>query len=347
MEMSRGYFAWVDKRVSAFDDVPMSVISFQQWPLWRRMVVWPDEQTSARVEKWRHLMGSLAFGKPVKTAFPGIKRPGIFMSSLVMWDHFVLRDSRWRNDGKFNGWSYRGDGVERVVLLNPNGAPTCSSVVDDFCCDITDIGGIFNSKSRDRYFDSVNSFGRDFAEFKCTAVTENGLSEMLNHSEVRVTKKQHSDGFFLPMWDARLFLSNGGGSHHLAGAAYIAQALNKRVPVFGKLRIEWLNDDWWQWVLMRYRIAFVPSGSMLNIHDLAWLTGACYENSLPWGVCEGSLLLLPGESPFADVLLDGLAGHGIQEITTLMHSILEAQLQNLQVLKQRWPNELAGVDLKE
>ena len=68
------------------------------------------------------------------------------------------------------------------------------------------------------------------------------LQENLDHDEIRIIHHPNSDNFSKHLWDGRVFLQNGGGSHHFAAARYIAKRLNKPVPLTGSLYVYGLNE---------------------------------------------------------------------------------------------------------
>src|SRR5690606_26581148 len=69
------------------------------------------------------------------------------------------------------------------------------------------------------------------------------LAANLAHDEIRIIHREDpSDYFRTYTWDGRLFLINGGGSHHFAAAKYIAKRLHIEVPITGKLLVKSINN---------------------------------------------------------------------------------------------------------
>lgn len=99
-------------------------------------------------------------------------------------------------------------------------------------------------KSELRDFTSTDAMVERNSRDMIDAITEAKLAENLAHTEIRIIHAPSGGGdhFERNAWDAgRLFLINGGGSHHFAAAKYIAARLQRSVPLRGRLNSYSLN----------------------------------------------------------------------------------------------------------
>jgi hypothetical protein len=114
---------------------------------------------------------------------------------------------------------------------------------DSWTCDITDVHGFQNSKSNLRDFVSTDDMVESNSPDLIDEITPERLSKNLSHREIRIIHSPGTDYFARHLWDGRLFLMNGGGSHHFAAAKYIASRLGRPVPMRGTLRTYSLNEN--------------------------------------------------------------------------------------------------------
>ncbi|MGP8437915.1 DUF6685 family protein [Paraburkholderia fungorum] len=199
-----------------------------------------------------------------------VRGPGIWGTSLRRAD--FLRDY---NDKALavEGLLLTSGGLSGQRLTCPAGSIACARTVDGFEFDITDVDGISNSKSAGRSFNSVDEFGLDFSTYKKCPVDETGLIRMLDHYEVRIARPRTTDRLGMRLWDGRLFLYNAGGSHHFAGAAYIAGQLRRRVPLRAGLEVIELREDVIDWLLSGYFYPSPENRKSLSIPCLARFSG--------------------------------------------------------------------------
>lgn len=319
-----------------FSDVPFKVLASDTWPFWRRLTMCPDSQTRSRIQAWRELAHHAPIATPAPTPnLHGSRRPGIFDGSMVYWDHLVGHGGRGTT---FQGLVRSGEHAKRVSITNPHGPLIVTGTVNEFNCDITDVEGISSSKSSELHFDSVDEFGRYYRDYHGAALTPDGLEHMLSHGEVRIIHSPGADTFRIAMWDGRLFLANHGGSHHFAGAAHIAKAIGKAVPLSARVHIHWLNEPAWEWLLAGYR--FIHSSATprrWSRMDVAKLAGECYAIELPPRFDGGELVLVPCSTPALSPLIDVLAQHGAADVTSELRTLLQAQATARQSLALRWP----------
>lgn len=111
-------------------------------------------------------------------------------------------------------------------------------------CDIQDIHGLSDSKSNLWEFSSLNELVETNSKEMINEITVAKLQKNLAHDQIRIINAKHTnDHFVRHQWDGRLFLVNGGGSHHLAAARYIASKLNIKVPLHAGLKVYTFAKD--------------------------------------------------------------------------------------------------------
>ena len=248
-----------------------------------------------------------------------------------MLDHFIHRRPG------VTGWKARGDRFEPLSLDNPFG-PLCSSTrLGTLHCDISDVEGISASKSDERFFASVQDFGRDFTKYLGLGVEAASLERMRHHDQSRILHSPPSDGFSWAAWDGRLFLDNAGGSHHFAGASFLAAELKQRIELTGPIYASWLNAGAWRWLTDQYHLFYVQALDFMN-QPLARLLGHCFVLPLPHGLGEGSLLLAPRYAPGSARVHQLFAATGHADVTPGILQMLDGQEAQLARLESRLPN---------
>ncbi|WP_408467244.1 DUF6685 family protein [Paraburkholderia fungorum] len=140
------------------------------------------------------------------------------------------------------------------------------------------------------------------------------------------------------MWDGRLFLYNAGGSHHFAGAAYIAGQLRRPVPLRARLEVIELNEDVIDWLLALFVPLAVPEGLVIKLRrQCAAVLGSAY--SLPiHGVLasDTAILLLPASNNATGAVCELFRVAWIADVRTWFESLLAEQRSNLALLRQRF-----------
>lgn len=235
-------------------------------------------------------------------------------------------------------------GMERITVLNPNGPLVITRSVAAFECDLQDVEGISAGKSDGSFFASVQAFGKSFADYQSASATPEALRAMLAHDEVRILRANGGDGFALDLWDGRLFLSNHGGSHHFAGAAYIARQLGTALTLRGPCTVTWLAEPGWRWVLDRYRLLGAPYELGHNmpwqLGQVAAILGECLQLTK---TSHGALFLLPRHHRATSTVVDALGAHGCLDQTHVIESLLVRQRARLASVEARWPAIVAAM----
>lgn len=321
------------------DDVPPEVLAISSWPVWRRVLLRPPEEVKGRVKAWRDLASCHRIADDTRPPFPAVRSKGIFGESRTYWQLLVGYDGRGT---RFEGLKSCGNRVSRSTFVNPHGALVLSTSLEDFQCDITDVEGISASKSSSLHFDNVDAFGRYFNEHKRAPVTPEGLAMMLRHGEIRIIHSSGVDAFSVTMWDGRLFLDNHGGSHHFAGAAYIAKAIGQPVPLSAQLNVRHLNVPAWNWLIERFHLLHASSQQRhWYLADATRLVGETYKIELTESLGGGDLVLLPRTAPTIRSVIGVLAHKSIADVTSYFENILmkQAEIQRRWAARLRWPDD--------
>ena len=174
----------------------------------------------------------------------------IAASSVVRWDRIgVAPPSHWprRRLGELSGWRDHGSGhYSSFTLYRPEYADIGQcTITHDWSCDISEVHGFAASKSELREFSSTDAMVERNSRDMIDTIAEAKLTENLAHDEIRIIHAPAGGGDYFERnaWDAgRVFLINGGGSHHFAAAKYIATRLQRRVPLRGRLNSYSLNS---------------------------------------------------------------------------------------------------------
>ncbi len=291
-----------------------------------------------RIEAWTTLSQSgdpSVRTRPNSPTFPGRRRPGIWGSSRVYWENML---GGTRRTPKFTGMVWKDGRVIPGRLNLPSGPLVVSKRIDSFTCDLTDIQGITASRSEDRHFDSVHDFGQDFCVYEQAEVTEAGLASMLRWFEVRLINSPGSDHLCIALWDPRLHVANGGGSHHLAGAAFISRRLGKAVPIEERLIVSAFNPKAWARLLEEYWVLQEPPKAKgWHRHAVAELLGCCFIQKIPESLGGGNLILLPRHNAASADVVSVLVGRGAMDVSANFVEILRVQESAIVPLCERLP----------
>ncbi|MGZ8152540.1 MAG: DUF6685 family protein [Methylobacter sp.] len=169
----------------------------------------------------------------------------------VINDHGVIRWHEWGGRSPYNksgamlGWRYYAGGYSSFEIHRSEfeSFGHCE-VVDQWSCDIQDVTGLSSSKSNLDKFTSLDQLVETNSREMINEITEYKLYRNLAHGEIRILNQESTSDYFARyLWDDRIFLINGGGSHHFAAARYIANRIKRLVPLKGKLRIYSINTS--------------------------------------------------------------------------------------------------------
>ena len=95
------------------------------------------------------------------------------------------------------------------------------------------------------------------------------IKKMLNHYEIRIihSPKTTSDNFLIYGWNDKLFLSNSGGSHHLAAAQYIAARLKEPIKLNAQIIFHTINQAKLNLFNKKYVAFIIPRNGLLKLLD--------------------------------------------------------------------------------
>lgn len=317
------------------EDVPEMVLSRSEWPWWRRAVGRPPIAIRERAGAWHELRCELLATEKPRQRGPELENTGIFGESICRLD---LLDLGWEDRPfSLNGRLARGTHIVSTSMECPAGRFCVMRRAASFSFDIAEVEGIAASKSSDRFFPTVDAFGADYAAYIKAPATEEGLTQMLSHREVRVARPDGTDRVTLRLWDGRLFLVNAGGSHHFAAAAYIARRTNWKVPLTADLTVHMLNEAAVRWLTTNFISAVVSKETArCVVPHCARILGSCYFLDLPEIIVrDACAVLLPIDGTAIGAVVDLLKSLGLVPLTPFFEQALVAQRQNAHRWRER------------
>lgn len=222
------------------------------------------------------------------------------------------------------GWESRNGEYRQCQRSTPLAGLTATTTLMNHRCDIRDVDGLAVSKSRLDVHDSLD----DFAESRCTwllgSITVDAVNRALAHHEVRIMRGQ--DAFTQYGWDGRLFLSNAGGSHHFAGARWLAGQLNHRVPLCGPLDVVRLVPEAVDAVCTGFDI-FTSPCTRDALHSAMEASGATYfVRSLPAPHSDIDAVFLPKDVPKSQRAARLFREAGVFDLAAHLRSQMDHQM---------------------
>jgi hypothetical protein len=295
-----------------------------RWLPMRRILGRLPPEANMRTAAWRALHSATA--SPLNPVQWGQVIPsGIFGNSIRYLDLFDQFDAPL----SFNGRMMQEEQLHSMCARSPHGPLARTLSIEGFRFDITEVDGIAASKSSDRHFSSVQAFGADYASYKGATIDAAGLHSMLAHGEVRILSPERGDFVALRLWDGRLFLCNGGGSHHFAAAAHIAQQLRQPVPIRSTFKSVGLNVGTVKWLLSNFDMLVVRSDFHAAVH-IGVLAGSCFELEVPNAVCpDAKLMLMLRDRNEQTGIVEHLKRHGAIDAAPWLSGQLELQLEGM------------------
>lgn len=208
-------------------------------------------------------------------AYPGAmvtlhdRPPSINAESVSRW-HELVEVGRPYKPGTLTGWKATGDGGYEAFRLarDEYSRMVRCEVTENWPCDVQAIHGFSSSKADLSAYVATDAMAEERAAFLIHDVSPEGLAKCLAHREIRIIHSAGGGGDFFARfnWDGPLWLMNGGGSHHLAGAKYVAARLRLPVPLNGMLRTYAFNLE----AIASLRLEF----EIFAIRDEARITNA-------------------------------------------------------------------------
>lgn len=163
--------------------------------------------------------------------------PCIDAASVVSWHKLGLSPDSHLECGEMMGWRTVGGHYGSFTLTRPEYAQIgrCA-ITANWTCDIGELQGFSNSKSRLNEFASTDAMVQVKSRDLIDTISAEKLAENLAHKQIGIIHNPTTSDFFARfLWDTRVFLMNNGGSHHLAAAKYIATRLPQKVPLCANL----------------------------------------------------------------------------------------------------------------
>lgn len=257
--------------------------------------------------------------------------------SVVRWNELGSTTG-----GRLQGWSnkdgtYRG--VSRVVpQLASFGRCTR---VESWSCDIQDVVGISNSKSRLREYSTLDSMIEANRPSWLGDLSAERVAELLAYKEVRLGRPGASDHLSLNLCDGRVMLMNDGGSHHFAAARYVAARIQRNTPITGPLRIYEIDEFALDSMLEAYDMIVIPGDPGFS----NWFRGAMesYRATFfsldlpqPYTAQEGRIVLLPREEPRSAKVAEACKQGGLFDLGTHLDMLIAVQRSNAERLSVQW-----------
>ncbi|KVK87586.1 hypothetical protein WJ44_32660 [Burkholderia ubonensis] len=165
---------------------------------------------------------------------------------------------------------------------------------------------------------------------------------MLSHREVRILRRDPGDAVGVRLWDGRLFLYNAGGSHHFAGAHYIASEIKMGIPLRARLEVIELRIPAIRWLLAQFIPIAVPRAIANElVRKVALVLGAAYALSIPGGlVQDAELLLIPAVGTPSALVADLFERSGMPAVSDWFDALMQAQRVHGATFSQRFPSAL-------
>lgn len=167
-------------------------------------------------------------------------------SSVVPWHEWgKYPHSSCSLPGRIMGWQNKGGHYSRFEIHRPELTNFGrSDLTDRWSCEIQEVSGLANSKSKLTDFTSMDDMVLTNSPELIGEISESNLQANLAHDQIRIIhNRDTTDHFARHLWDGRLFLMNQGGSHHFAAARHIASQLTVSVPLTGKLYTYSINPE--------------------------------------------------------------------------------------------------------
>jgi len=139
----------------------------------------------------------------------------------------------------------------------------------NYSVDISELDGFSNSKSPLNELRSIDEFVEKYCPSYVQIICVEQLKKMLNHYEIRIihSPETTSDNFLIYGWNDKLFLSNSGGSHHLAAAQYIAARLKEPIKLNAQIIFHTINQAKLNLFNEKYVAFIIPRNGLLKLLD--------------------------------------------------------------------------------
>lgn len=256
---------------------------------------------------------------------------------VVRWDELggALNES-----GHLMGWRARPGRYDGITLERPE-YRLLQQVREqqDWSCDIAELDGFSASKSVLADFNTTDDLVEANSPHLVDRIDSAKLAQNLAHPEIRIlNRRRTSDHFYRFAWDGRLFLANGGGSHHLAAAKYIAARMGRQVELRGRLRTYALNPEPVHALCEDFEMVVLPDSAKLwcaTFDALQDLRATWYQHGLPRHAGRGTVLLLPKSEPRSVTAAREFRRAGLTSFNAFLDGLLKGQSQHLEAWERR------------
>ncbi|MEW7996168.1 MAG: DUF6685 family protein [Candidatus Thiodiazotropha endolucinida] len=168
--------------------------------------------------------------------------------------------------GELKGWVKQADFYGGTVIRRDEFLKIGTrEVTDQWSCDISEIDGLFDSRSMLTNYQDLDAFVEQESPGYIDTLSLARLRENLSHGGIGILKDNTSDYFAYHNWDGRLFLINHDGSHHFAAARYIAQRIEEPVPLQGKLYHYGINGQAIKDLRRDFEIFVIGASEVFNL----------------------------------------------------------------------------------
>lgn len=226
--------------------------------------------------------------------------------SVLRWNQFGEANAEnWRHFsiGQVKGWSRHNGNYQSNIIEIPELAQIGTiSKVDHYTVDISEIDGLASSESNLSAYVSLEEFARQECDIATSDINSKGLSENLEHEDVRIFRSDSCDFLCRYSWDRRLWLSNTGGSHQFAAAQWIAKRIGHKVPLTAKLITHGINSEAVTSLRSKFRgflVSSKPSAFQAFANAMEAFKGSYYQLDLGAQHPNTRVVLLPKSDPRA------------------------------------------------
>jgi len=267
-------------------------------------------------------------------------RKDVSVESVVKWHEWGRARSphQFHNPpGELLGFRYSAEGYRSFHEVHEelvNFGSTES--FEDWRCDIQCVSGLAASKSNLTRFTSLDELVETNSKEMISPVTEEQLRVNLAHDQIRIVNNAKTgDHLACYLWDRRLFLINGGGSHHFSAARYIAARLGVPVLLRAKLLIHSINPLSLESLLRRFD-CFLIRDDLKASHQfnnaMMRFRATYLSHPMPAQYGEKRCIFLPKSEQRSVKVSSVLRNAGFFDIGAFLSGLILKQNSNLQTL---------------
>ncbi|VUS41183.1 hypothetical protein SB6412_05337 [Klebsiella pasteurii] len=181
------------------------------------------------------------------------QRDTIWRRSVVCW-HTWLKSEQ--NCIRYLRLGYDGDHDYLQRYIPQLDGLVISEIVENYCCDITAIGGMSSSRDSDKQLYDLDEFAQQCCLGLAIPVCAEMLNRNLSHHGLRISEMAFSQYSWVP---DRLYWNNVDGAHHFAAARFQANQLGRLVPLTGQLVSNCINPQNVRQLTAEWDLFLVPA----------------------------------------------------------------------------------------